>query len=174
MHKLNLEKVEEPEIKLPIFAGSLKKTRAFQKNIFFGFIDCIKGFDSVGHNKLWKILKEMEIPDHLTCLLRNVYAGQEATVRTGHETMVWFKIGKRVCCHCMLSHCLFNFYAECIMRNLGWMTHKLNSRLPGKHQQIQICRGYHSNGRKQRAVIVKKQKTNKQKKNLLRVKVESE
>ena len=84
--KLDLEKVEEPEIKFPTSAGSLKKTREFQKNIHFCFIDYAKAFDYVDHNQLWKILKEMGIPDHLACLLRNLYAGQEATVRTGHVT----------------------------------------------------------------------------------------
>ena len=88
----------------------LKKARVFQKNIYFCFIDYAKAFDSVNHNELWKILKEMGIPEHLTCLLRNMYAGQEATVRTGHETTDWFQIGKGV-------PCWFNLYAEYIMRN---------------------------------------------------------
>ena len=96
-----------------------EKAREFQKNIYFCFIDYTKAFDWVDHNKLWKILKEMGIPDHLTCLLRNLYAGQEATVRTGHGTMHWFQIGKGVCQGCILSPCLFNFYAEYIMRNAG-------------------------------------------------------
>ena len=96
----------------------IKKAREFQKNIYFSFIDYAKAFDCVGHNKLWKILKEMGIPDHLTYLLRNLYAGQEATVRTGHGTD-WFQIGKGVCQGCILSPCLFNFYAEDIMRNAG-------------------------------------------------------
>ena len=95
----------------------IKKARVFQKNIHFCFIDCGKAFDCVDHNKLWKILKEMAIPDHLTCLLRNLYAGQEATVRTGHGTTDWFQIGKGVHQGCVLSPCLFNFYAEYIMRN---------------------------------------------------------
>ena len=86
MFKLVLKKAEEPEIKLPTSAGSWKKKREFQKNIYFCFIDYAKAFDSVDHNKLWKILKEMGIQDHLTCLLRNLYAGQEATVRTGQGT----------------------------------------------------------------------------------------
>ena len=94
MFKLVLEKAEEPEIKLPTSAGSSKK-QEFQKNIYFCFID-YKAFDFVDHNKLWKSLQEMGIPDHLTCLLRNLYAGQEATVRTGHETTDWFQIGKGV------------------------------------------------------------------------------
>ena len=97
----------------------IKKAREFQKNIYFCFIDYAKAFDCVDHNKLWKILKEIKIPDHLTCLLRNLYAGQEATVRTGHGTAVWFQIGKGVCQSCILSPCLFNLYAEYIMRNAG-------------------------------------------------------
>ena len=95
MFKLVLEKAEEPEIKLPTSAGSSKK-QEFQKSIYFCFIDYTKAFDCVDHNKLWKILREMGIPDHLTCLLRNLYAGQEAIVRTGHATTDWFQIGKRV------------------------------------------------------------------------------
>ena len=120
MFKLVLEKAEEPEIKLPTSAGSLKKQeRFFQKNTYFCFIDYAKAFDCVDHNKLWKILKDMGIPDDLTCLLRNLYAGQEATVRTGHGTTDWFQIGKGVHQGCILSPCLFNFYAEYIMRNAG-------------------------------------------------------
>ena len=118
MFKLDLEKIEEPKIKLPTSTRSLKK-QEFQKNIYFCFIDYIKAFDCVDHNKLWKILKEMGIPDHLTCLLRNLYAGQEATVRTGHGTTGWFQTGKGVCQGCILSPCLFNLYAEYIMRNAG-------------------------------------------------------
>ena len=90
----------------------IKEAREFQKNIYFCFIDYAKAFDCVDDNKLWKILKEMGIPDHLTCLLRNLYAGQVATVRTGHETTEWFQIGKRVRQVCILSPCLFNLYAE--------------------------------------------------------------
>ena len=97
----------------------IKKTREYQKNIYFCFTDYIKAFDSVNHNKLWKILKEMEIPDHLTCLLRNLNEGQEATVRTGHRTTDWFQIGKGVCQGCIVSPCLLNLYAEYIMRNAG-------------------------------------------------------
>ena len=97
----------------------MEKAREFQKNIYFCFIDYAKAFDCVDHNKLWKILKEMGIPDHLTCLLRKLYAGQETTVRTGHGTTDWFQIGKGVCQGCILSPCLFNFYAEYIMRNAG-------------------------------------------------------
>ena len=97
----------------------IEKAREFQKNIYFCFIDYAKAFDCVHHKKLWKILKEMEIPDHLTCFLRNLYTGQEATVRTGYGTIDWFQIGKGVCQGCILSLCLFNFYAEYIMRNAG-------------------------------------------------------
>ena len=97
----------------------MEKARELKKNIYFYFIDYAKAFDCVDHNKLWKILQEMGIPDHLTCLLRSLYAGQEATVRTGHGTTDWFQIGKGVCQGCMLSPCLFNLYAEYIMRNTG-------------------------------------------------------
>ena len=100
-------------------ANIMEKAREFQKNISFCFIDYAKAFDCVDHNKLWKILKEMGIPDHLTGLLRNLYACQEATVRTGHGTTNWFQIGKEVRQGCILSPCLFNFYAEYIMRNAG-------------------------------------------------------
>ena len=95
----------------------MEKAIEFQKNIYFCFIDYAKAFDCVDHNKLWKILKVMGIPDHLTCLLRNLYAGQQATVRTGHGTTDWFQIGKGVGQGCILSSCLFNFYAEYTMRN---------------------------------------------------------
>ena len=118
MFKLVLEKAREPEIKLPTSTGSWKK-QEFQKNIYFCFIDYAKAIDCVDHNKLWKILKEMGIPDHLTWLLGNLYAGQEATVRTGHGTTGWFQIGKGVGQACILSPCLFNFYAEYIIRNAG-------------------------------------------------------
>ena len=97
----------------------IKEAREFQKNIYFYFIDYTKAFHCVDHNKLWKILKEMVIPDHLTCLLRNLYADQEATVRTGHGTTDWFQIGKGVCQSCILSLCLFNLYAEYIQETLG-------------------------------------------------------
>ena len=97
----------------------MEKAREFQKNIYFCFIDYAKAFDCVDHNKLWKILKEMGIPDHLTCLLRNLYAVQEATVGTGHGTTDWLQIGKGVRQVCIFSLCLFNFYAEYIMRNAG-------------------------------------------------------
>ena len=110
----------------------IEKPRRFRKNIYFCFIDYAKAFDCVDHNKLWKILKEMGIPDHLTCLLRNLHVGQEATVRTGHGTTDWFQIGKGVCQGCILSPCLFNLYAEYIMRKAGLKKHKLESRLSGE------------------------------------------
>ena len=97
----------------------MEKAREFQKNICFYFIDYAKAFDCVDHNKLWKILREMGIPDHLTHLLRNLYIGQKATFRTGHGTIDWFQIGKGVHQDCILSPCLFNLYAEYIMRNTG-------------------------------------------------------
>ena len=97
----------------------IDKAKKFQKNIYFCFIDYAKAFDCVDHHKLWEILKEMGIPDHLICLLRNLYAGQEATVRTGHRTTNWLQIRKGVRHSCTLSPCLFNLYAEYIMRNAG-------------------------------------------------------
>ena len=97
----------------------IEKAREFQKNIYFCFIDCAKAFDCVDHNKVWKFLQDMGIPDHLTCLLRNLYAGQKATVRTGHGTTDWFQIGKGVHQGCISSPCLFNLHAECIMRKPG-------------------------------------------------------
>ena len=93
----------------------IENAREFQKNTYFCFIDYAKAFDCVDHNKLWKIIQQMRIPDHLTCLLRNLYAGQEETVRTGHGTGDWFQLGKGVQQGCILSLCLFNFYAEYIM-----------------------------------------------------------
>ena len=97
----------------------MEKAREFQKNIYFCFIDYAKAFDYVDHKKLWKTLKEMGIPDNLTCLLRNLYTGQETTVRTGHGTTDWFQVGEGVCQDCILSPCLFKLYAEDIMRNTG-------------------------------------------------------
>ena len=113
MFKLDLEKAEEPEIKLPTSAGSSKK-QEFQKNIYFSFIDYAKPL-TVWITTNWKILQEMGISDRLTCLLRNLYAGQEATVRIGHGTKDWFQIRKGVHQGCILSPCLFNFYAEYLM-----------------------------------------------------------
>ena len=111
----------------------MEKAREFYKNIYFCFIDYAKAFDCVDHNKLWQILKEMGIPDHLTCLLRNLYAGQEATVRTGHGTTDWFQIGKGVCQGCILSPYLFNFYADYIMRNTGLDEAQTGIKISGRN-----------------------------------------
>ena len=111
----------------------IKKAREFMKNIYFCFIDYAKAFDSVNNKKLWKILQEMEIPDHLTCLLRTLYAGQEPTVRTGCGTTDWFQIRKRVHQGCILSPCLFNFYAEYIMRNAGLEETQAGIKIPGRN-----------------------------------------
>ena len=110
----------------------IEKVREFQKNIYFCFIDYTKAFDCVDLNKLWKIVKEMGMSDHLTCLLRNLYADQEATVRTGHGTMDWFKKGKGVCQGRILSPYSFNLYASTSWRMAGWMKHKLESRFWGE------------------------------------------
>ena len=118
MFKLVLEKAEEPEIKFPTFVGSSKKQESSRK-ITYCFTDYAKAFNCVGHRRLCKILQEMGIEDHLTCLLRNLYAGQEATVRTEHATTDWFQMGKGVRQGCILSSCLFNLFAEYIMRNVG-------------------------------------------------------
>ena len=116
----------------------MEKAREFQKNIDFCFIDYAKAFDCLDHNKLWKILKEMGIPDHLTCLLKNLYAGQEATVRTGHGTADWFQIGKGVCKGCMLSPCLLNLYAEYIMRNAGLDETQARIKIAGRHIMSEV------------------------------------
>ena len=107
----------------------IEKAREFQKNIYLCFIDYAKAFDSLDHSKLWKILKKMGIPDNLICLLRNLYAGQEATVRTGHGKTDWFQIGKGICQGCLFATCLFNLNAEYIMRNAGLEEAQLESRL---------------------------------------------
>ena len=132
MFKLVLEKAEEPEIKLPTSPGSWKQ-QEFQKNIYFWFIDYAKAFNCVDHNKLWKILKETGLQDHLTCLLRNLYASQEATVRTGHGPTDWFQIGKGVCQGCILSLCLFSFCAEYIMRNAGLEETQAGIKIAGRN-----------------------------------------
>ena len=131
--RLDLEKAEEPEIKLPTSVGSSKKQESSRKNIYFCFIDYAKAFDRVDHNKLWETLQEMGIPDHLTCLLRNLYAGQEGTVRMGHGTTDWFQIGKRVHQDCLLSPCLFNFYAEYIMWNAGLDEAQTRIKIAGRN-----------------------------------------
>ena len=125
MFKLVLEKAEGAEIKLPTSAGSWKKQESFRKTSISDLFTMPKPLT------YWKILQEMGIPDHLICLLRNLYAGQEATVRTRHGTTDWFQIEKGVRQGCILSPCLFNLYAEYIMRNSGWVKQKLESRLPG-------------------------------------------
>ena len=132
MFKLVLEKAEEPEIKLPTSPGSWKKQESSRKTSIC-FIDYAKAFDCVDHNKLWKILKEMGIPDHLTCLLRNLYAGQKVTVRTGHGTTDWFQIGEGVLQGCILSPCLFNLYAEYIMRNAGLEEAQAGIQIAGRN-----------------------------------------
>ena len=110
----------------------MEKAKEFQKNIYFCFIDYAKAFDCVDRNKLWKILNDMEIPDHLTYLLRNLYADQEATVRTGHGTTDWFQIGKEVRQGCVLSPCLFNLYAEYIIRNAGLEETQAGIKIAGR------------------------------------------
>ena len=144
--KLDLEKAEELEVRLPISFGSLKKKkREFQINIYFCIIDYVKAFDCVDHNKLWKILKEMGIPDHLTCLLRNLYAGQEVIVRTGHGPTDWFEIEKGVqemvvyCYPAYLTYTtifiLFNLYVQSISyATPGWMKHSWNQDCWEKYQ----------------------------------------
>ena len=132
MFKVDLEKAEETD-QIDNIHRIIGKAREFQKNIYFCFIDYTKVFDYVNHNKLWKILQEMRIPDHFTCLLRNLYAGQEATVRSGHGTTGWFQIGKGVCQGCILSPCLFNFYAEYIMRNAGLEEAQAGIKIAGRN-----------------------------------------
>ena len=143
----------------------MEKAREFQKNIYFCFIDYAKAFDCVDHNRVWKILKDMGIPDHLTCLLRNLYAGQEATVRTGHGTTDWFQIGKEVRLGCMLSSCLFNFYAEYIMRNTG---------LEEAQAGIKIARRYTNNLRYADDTTLIAESEDELKSLLMKVKEESE
>ena len=143
----------------------IKKARQFQKNIYFCFIDYTKAFDCVDHNKLWKILKEIGIPDHLTCLLRNLHAGEEATVRTGHGETEWFQIGKRVCQGCILSPCLFNLYAEYIMQN---------SRLDEAQAGIKIARRNINNLRYTDDTTLMAESKEELKSLLMKVKEESE
>ena len=133
MFKLDLEKAEEPEIKLPTSARSWRKRGNSRKTSTSASLKgYAKAFDCVYHNKLWKILKEMEISDHLTCFLRKLYVAQEATIRTEHGTTYWFKIAKGVYQGYTLSPCLFNFCAEHIIWMPRWMNHKLESRLLGE------------------------------------------
>ena len=114
----------------------IEKTREFQENMYFYFIDYAKAFDCVDHNKLWKILQKFRIPDYLTCLLRSLYAGQEATARTGHGTTDWFQIGKGVHQGCIFSPCLFNFYAEYLMRNAGLEEAQAGIKMAGRNIKI--------------------------------------
>ena len=132
MFKLVLEKAEDKRSNCqhPL---DHQKSKRVPKNIYFCFIDYAKVFDCVDHNKLWKILQEMGIPDHLTCLLRNLYAGQEATVITGYGTTDWFQIGKGVSQGCILSSCLFNLYAEYIMRNIGLEEAQAGIKIAGRN-----------------------------------------
>ena len=129
----------------------IEKAREFQKNTYFCFIDYVKAFDCVDHNKLWKILKEMGIPDHLTCLLRNLYAGQEAAVRTGLGTIDWLQIGKWALQGCILSPCLFNLYAKhiSVKCQAGWIT-SWSQDCWEKYQPPQISRWHHPTGKEQR------------------------
>ena len=143
----------------------IEKAREFQKNIYFCFIDNARSFDCVGQNKLWKILQEMGTPDHLTCLLRNLYAGQEATVRTGHGTTDWFQIGKGVCQGCILSPCLFNFYADYIM---------INAELEEPQAGIKIAGRNINNLRYVDDTTFMAESEKEQKSLLMKVKVESE
>ena len=141
MFKLVLEKAEKKKKRkgrgtrdqIANILWIIEKAREFQKNIYFWFTDYGKAFDCVDQNKLWTILKEMGIPDHLTCLLRNLYAGQEATVRTGHRTTDWFEIGKGVRQGCILSPSLFNLYAEYIMRNAGLGEAQAGIKIAGRN-----------------------------------------
>ena len=133
MFKLVLEKVEEPEVKLRTSAGSWRKQESSRKTSISALLTVPIKSDCVDHNKLWKILKEMGIPDHLTCLLRNLYACQEATVRTGHGTTDWFQIGKGVRQGCILSPCLLNFYAEYIMKNSGLEEAQAGIKIAGRN-----------------------------------------
>ena len=131
--KLVLENAKEPEIKLPTSAGSWKKQESSRKTSISALLtDYAKAFDCVDHNKLWKILRD-GIPDHLTCLLRNVYARKEATVRTRHGTTDWYQIGKGVRQGCVLSPCLFNFYAEYIVRNSGLEKTQAGIKISGRN-----------------------------------------
>ena len=132
MFKLVSEKAEEPEIKLPISSGSSKKQEGSRKTSISALLTISKPL-TVDHNKLWKILKELGIPDHLTCLLRNLFAGQEATVRTGHGTTDWFQIGKGGRQGCILSPCLFNLQAEYMMRNTGLEEAQAGIKIAGRN-----------------------------------------
>ena len=147
MFKLDSEKAEEPEIKLPTSAGSWKKQESSRKTSTSALLTMPKPL-IVWITTNWKILREMGIPDHFTCLLKNLYADQEGTVRTGHRTMDWFKIGKGVCQGCILSPCLFNFYPEYIMRNAGLEETQAGIKIAKRNINNLRCRGHHPYGRK--------------------------
>ena len=150
MFKLVIEKAEEPEIKLPTSGGSSKKQESSRKTSISALLTMPKPL-TVCITTNWKILKEVGIPDHLTCLLQNLCAGKEATIRTGHGTMNWFQIGKGVRQGCILLPCLFNLYAEYIMRNAGQEEAQAGIKIAKrKINKLQICRWHHLYGRKQR------------------------
>ena len=132
MFKLVFKKAEEPEIKLPTSAGSSKMQKSSRKTSISALLTTPKPL-TMDHNKLWEILKEMGLPDHLTCLLRNLYAGQKSTARTGRGTTDWFQTEKGVCQGCILSPCLFNFYAEYIMRNVGLEEAQAGIKIAGRN-----------------------------------------
>ena len=130
MLKMDLEKAEEAENQIPNIHWIIEKVRGFQENIYFCFTDYTKAFHCVDHNKLWKILQEMGVPDYFACLLKNLYVDQEETVRTGHGTTDWFQIGKGMCQGCILSHAYLTSMQSTSCKMPGWMKHKLESRLP--------------------------------------------
>ena len=165
MFKMDLEKAEEPTDQIVNICWIIEKAREFQKNIYFRSIDSAKAFDCVDHSKLWKILKEMGIPDHLTCVLRNLYAGQEATVRTGHGTTDWFQKGKGVRQGCILSPCLFNFHAEYILQN---------ARLDESQTGIKIARRNSNNLRNEGDTTLKAKSEEELKSLLMKVKDDTE
>ena len=153
MFELDLEKAEEPEIKLPTSIVSSEKQESFRKKNLLLFIDYVKAFDCQDKKKKWKFLHEMGIPDHFICLLRNLYAGQEVTVGTGHGKTDWFQIGKGVCQGCILSPCLFNLHESTSWEMLGLWSTIWYQDYQEKYQSPQICRWYHPYGRKQRRTI---------------------
>ena len=150
MFKLDFRKGRRTRDQIANICWIIKKAREFQKNIYFCFIDYAKAFDCVDHNKPWKILLEMGIPDHLTHFMKNLYAGQEETVRTGHGTTDWFQIRKGVHQGCILSPCLFNLYAEYIMQNAGMDEAQAGTKIAGRNINNLIRRWHHLYGRKQR------------------------
>ena len=161
MFKLDLGKAKEWEIKLPTSVGSLKKQESSRKNIYFSFIEYTKALDCVDYNKLWNILKEMEISHHLTCLLINLHAGQESTVRTGHGTTDWFQIGKGVRQGCVLSPCLFNLYAENIIWNAGLDEAQAGIKISGRNSNnLRYANGTNENELKSLLMKVKEESEN--------------